>query len=793
MIRMKSIYNRVLFALAVCIALVHSPTLLVAETFWVSHSAEDGPGSLRQAILESQELAGADTILFAIPAADSNFIAERGIWRITLSTPLPSLSDDSTHIDGHSQIEFTGDTNPHGLLIELDASGLPEKTPLLDIRSAGNLVSHLSFIGNRGPHLRLSGTSAHHNIITGCYIGVNASGQEGELRPHSLGIDIQGSAHHNQMGGPQGMERNIIAGMATYGIKIDHGSWNRILNNEIGIIARNAAGNGKLAKNLSSPSVPEGGGILIQGNSVSNRIGGVYERYGNIISCNRGAGIVLTGQACDSTRIEGNTIGLDANGETPMGNHGPGIWVGTVSAEGTGPRHSIIGGNSPATGNVIADNHEQGVYVTGSCVGTQIQHNKIGTDATCGRIVGNKREALCIITQTRQQRSMNHKIGPGNQIASGKSRPSGPVADVMISGPGTQSIRIFDNRIGLVSVNSFNPNEQHGVHVEKGAQDIDIGPDNTISHHTGYGVLVEDDSTRSVTISRNRITSNPKGAIEIRHRPQTHIEPPIITFIDLEGVQGVTVPGGIVEVFGGDKNNLNSFIGSVSADSSGMFKLKTRVDTLSVVATVTTHRGQTSPVSESRSIPIQIDRFRAQVPNDGIVELLWQTRIEMNNFGFYIQKSTDKEYWQDLGFVPGSGTFTEIQHYRFEDTQPVDGKIWYRLRQVDFEGNENYSEPLEFVYERPTTVDLMAPFPNPFNQSTQIEFNMKASHHISVIVLNLKGETVAVLLDDHLQAGSHQVSWNGLDQQQKSVASGVYLIFLRTPTETHTRKVILTK
>jgi hypothetical protein len=108
---------------------------------------------------------------------------------------------------------------------------------------------------------------------------------------------------------------------------------------------------------------------------------------------------------------------------------------------------------------VIAANHEQGILVTGSCLGTQIQYNKIGTDLTCGRIVGNKLGALCIITQTRQQNSMNHRIGPGNQIASGKSTQSGPMANIMVSGPGTHSIRIFENRIGLVSINPFDPVE----------------------------------------------------------------------------------------------------------------------------------------------------------------------------------------------------------------------------------------------------------------------------------------------------------------------------------------------
>jgi hypothetical protein len=84
-------------------------------------------------------------------------------------------------------------------------------------------------------------------------------------------------------------------------------------------------------------------------------------------------------------------------------------------------------------------------------------------------------------------------------------------------------------------------------------------------------------------------------------------------------------------------------------------------------------------------------------------------------------------------------------------------------------------------------------FPNPFNPTTTISFNMAKAEPLSLAIFNLKGQKVTQLVQDSKAAGKHSIVWNGTDFSGKSVASGIYYIKLETPTKRETRKLTLIK
>jgi len=84
-------------------------------------------------------------------------------------------------------------------------------------------------------------------------------------------------------------------------------------------------------------------------------------------------------------------------------------------------------------------------------------------------------------------------------------------------------------------------------------------------------------------------------------------------------------------------------------------------------------------------------------------------------------------------------------------------------------------------------------YPNPFNSSTTIRFDLPASGPIKLAIFNLDGQLVRILTDGTLQAGTHRIGWNGLDEQGKSVASGIYLYQLTNGLLTVTRRMLLLK
>lgn len=96
-------------------------------------------------------------------------------------------------------------------------------------------------------------------------------------------------------------------------------------------------------------------------------------------------------------------------------------------------------------------------------------------------------------------------------------------------------------------------------------------------------------------------------------------------------------------------------------------------------------------------LSVELDNFEG-VQNGNRVELEWSTSSESNNDYFAVERADNNLEFKQIGVVDGSGT-TEIQQfYSFVDELPAEGKYYYRLRQVDFNGDHEYSDILNFNY-----------------------------------------------------------------------------------------------
>jgi len=84
-------------------------------------------------------------------------------------------------------------------------------------------------------------------------------------------------------------------------------------------------------------------------------------------------------------------------------------------------------------------------------------------------------------------------------------------------------------------------------------------------------------------------------------------------------------------------------------------------------------------------------------------------------------------------------------------------------------------------------------YPNPFNPTTTIKFSIKERAHVSLKVYNVAGQLVKTLKNDELKPDKYTVRWNGLDNNGRPVASGVYFYKLVTKNFSKTRKMVLLK
>lgn len=109
-------------------------------------------------------------------------------------------------------------------------------------------------------------------------------------------------------------------------------------------------------------------------------------------------------------------------------------------------------------------------------------------------------------------------------------------------------------------------------------------------------------------------------------------------------------------------------------------------------------------------VPVELTYFKGESTNEG-TRLTWQTASEENNVGFEIQHSTDAKNWQVVDFVEGQGTTLEVQNYTFMHEVPVSGTNYYRLKQLDFDGEFEYSKIVTIEYQM--IHKELRVFPNP--------------------------------------------------------------------------------
>jgi hypothetical protein len=238
----------------------------------------------------------ATIIGFQIPKTDSGF--DGTSFTIRPASALPAVPIGAT-IDGSTQASFTGNTNPNGPEIVLDGShlGFPG-APCFVLNEPYCTIRGLVVNGFGQQGILISGAQASANIISGCYIGTNATGSV--AIPNALsGIELKAGAHGNTIGGVTVADRNVISGNSGCGIKIsDAGSnSNAVLGNFIGV---NAAGTGSLANALQ--------GITIQNGAQSNTIGGSTMGAANRIWMNGQEGVAVFDATTTQNSLSQNSI-----------------------------------------------------------------------------------------------------------------------------------------------------------------------------------------------------------------------------------------------------------------------------------------------------------------------------------------------------------------------------------------------------------------------------------------------------------------------------------------------------
>jgi len=147
------------------------------------------------------------------------------------------------------------------------------------------------------------------------------------------------------------------------------------------------------------------------------------------------------------------------------------------------------------------------------------------------------------------------------------------------------------------------------------------------------------------------------------------------------------------------------------------------------------------------NLPVELTSFTAIVNNESNVVLNWTTATELNNQMFKIERKSTEGQYTTIDYVEGFGTTTEPQEYSFFDNTVETGSYFYRLKQIDFCGQFEYSNEIEVEVIGPLTFVLEQNYPNPFNPSTRIKYSVPEGGFVKLSIFNLVGEEVNVLVN----------------------------------------------
>ena len=134
-------------------------------------------------------------------------------------------------------------------------------------------------------------------------------------------------------------------------------------------------------------------------------------------------------------------------------------------------------------------------------------------------------------------------------------------------------------------------------------------------------------------------------------------------------------------------------------------------------------------------LPVSLVNFTAQRQNTDVL-LNWQTASEENNKGFEVYRSTDGINFSQIGFVAGAGNSSVLLNYSYTDKTDPPGKVYYRLRQVDIDGNGKYSP---IVYVNGSNENTVSFYPNPVQTSITIQSSQIVQE---IDLVNASGQTI---------------------------------------------------
>jgi hypothetical protein len=189
----------------------------------------------------------------------------------------------------------------------------------------------------------------------------------------------------------------------------------------------------------------------------------------------------------------------------------------------------------------------------------------------------------------------------------------------------------------------------------------------------------------------------------------------------------------------------------------------------------------------SNALPVEMVNLSAEAVNNTFIRVAWSTDLEINNRGFVVERSTDGNNFDSIGWVNGHGNSTVINDYSFDDLKVAPEVVYYyRLKQIDYNSHSAYTGMVSAEITG-TEQFLVSEFiPNPSHDLSKIIISTSTQQAVEVNLYNSIGQLIS------RQSVQLSVGENSIDFKVGVLASSAYSAIINCGNKVYTRKLIVT-
>ncbi len=384
----------------------------------------------------------------------------------------------------------------YGVELAYDASGDSSQVTSTSANTIGGTTPGAANVisGNTTGGIEITGSSTSDNVVAGDFLGTDITGTVAIA--NGTGVEIDTGASANTIGGTTALARNIISGNTAWGVAILPSATDNVVEGDF--IGADVTGDVALANTI---------GVYIH--SSDNTIGGTAAGAGNVIAGNADAPlydraqVLIRNNGSADNVVEGNLIGLGANGQAFSGAVNVGVWLDN------GATGNTIGGTTAAARNVISGNLG-GVQLNGDA-GDVVEGNYIGTNIAGTSGIGNGTLGSGITDENGTDDTIGGSVAGAGNVISGNAGNGvyildGNAADNLIQGniiglDYTGTVRISNSN------DIFFDNTSGGNTIGGATSAPGTGAGNIIAYSGHSGIAIDNDAAGDVILG-NAIIDN---------------------------------------------------------------------------------------------------------------------------------------------------------------------------------------------------------------------------------------------------------------------------------------------